>query len=154
MKNILILLGLFVFLVIEKASGVPFFDPFADATPNGGSSYAVGANLIGQSNKTLFLPWYSRGTVTGSSVQPTNVAGTLSYAGLPSSTGNSVAFVGAVAQDACLDLNVAVGHTATVYASFLLKVTDITAVPTSAANNPFAAFIDDPTPSANNIQRL
>jgi len=81
MKNILILLGLFVFLVIEKASGVPFFDPFADATANGGTSYATGANLIGQSNKTLFTAWYSRGSTTGSSVQPTNVAGNLSYAG-------------------------------------------------------------------------
>jgi hypothetical protein len=151
MKNILIVLGLLVSLHVLA---VPIFDPFADATTSGGSSYAVGSNLVGQTNSTLFSAWYSRGSITGSSVQPTNVAGSLAYAGLPSSAGNSIAFVGAAAQDACLDLNVAAQHTATVYASFLLKITDITAVPTSAANNPFAAFIDDPTPSPNNIARL
>jgi hypothetical protein len=65
-----------------------------------------------------------------------------------------VAFVGAAAQDACLDLNLPAGHTAMVYASFLLTLTDISAVSTSAANNPFAAFIDDPTPQPNSIGRL
>src|SRR5437762_57135 len=112
MKKIVLLLSLTA--VLDSALAVPSFDPFADATASGGTSYAVGANLIGQNNSTLFSAWYSRGSTTGSSVQPTNVAGSLAYPNMPPSTGNSVAFVGAVAQDACLDLNVVVSNTSPV----------------------------------------
>ena len=41
-----------------------------------------------------------------------------------------------------------------VFCSYLLKITDISAVPTTAANNPFAAFGDDPAQIPNQIGRL
>jgi len=84
------------------------------------------------------------------------VAGNLSYPGLPASTGNSVSVAPASSMSACLELNLPVGQPDMVYCSFLLKITDLTAVPTSAANNPIAAFVDDPSRSftANQIGRL
>src|SRR6266581_3815526 len=48
-------------LLSQLASAVPSFDPFADATANGGTSYAVGGTLTNQFNPALFTPWYSRG---------------------------------------------------------------------------------------------
>lgn len=152
MKKFLILFSLYV--IGGSASALPSFDPFADATDNGGTSYGVGDNLIGQNNSTLFSPWYSRGSVSGSSVQPTIVAGSLTHPDMPPSTGNSVSFVGAAAQSACLHLNLPTQHTNTVYCSFLLKLTDLSAVSTSPTNNPFAAFLDDPSALPNNIGRL
>ena len=57
---------------------------------------------------------------------------------------------------ACIDLNLGSGHADTVYYSFLLKITDLSAVPATATNNPFAALIDDPRTSlsGNQIARL
>jgi hypothetical protein len=145
MKKMLLLSALIG--TVGPVLALPIFDPFADATANGGTSYTLGTALTNQFNRALFSPWYPRGVNFGST-QPTNVSGSLSYPGLPASTGNSVSFTGISAQNTCLDLNVAANQTPTVYASFLLKVTDVTAVSTTAVNNPLAAFGDDPTPNA------
>lgn len=144
MKKTLLLLGLFGY--IHDALALPSFDSFANATATGGTSYTVGSALTNQFNPTLFSAWYPRGTNFGST-QPLVVSGSLSYPGLPASTGNSVSFVPVSGQNTCLDLNLASGQPNTVYASFLLKITDLTAVPATAANNPLAAFGDDPSPS-------
>lgn len=133
------------------AMAVPSFDPFANATANGGTSYEVGSSLVGEYNHTLFGPWYVRGTNFGLT-QPTIVSGNLSYAGLPTSPGNSIAFAPANASSACIDLNLPAQHTETVYYSFLLKIMDLSAVPTYATNNPIAAFLDDPSLSFSQAQ--
>ena len=86
MRNLLILLAFF--FVSLRTSALPSFDPFADATANGGTSYTVGSTLTNQFNPALFAPWYSRGGSFGSTT-PLIVSGNLSYPGLPASTGNS-----------------------------------------------------------------
>ena len=138
-----------------QAFAVPSYDPFADASGSGGTSYAVGSTLVGQYNSFLFGPWYVRGTNAGLT-QPVIIAGNLSYPGLPASTGNSVSFVPANAANACIDLNVPIGHSETVYYSFLLKITDLSAVSTSPTNNPIVAYLDDPslTFPGNQVARL
>jgi len=146
-------------LVSQLTLALPSFDPFADATASGGTSYSVGSDLTNQFNRALFGPWYARGTnfpSGGPWTQPVIVAGNLSYPNLPASTGNSVSFAPAASMSACLDLNLPTAQPAMVYASFLLKITDLASVPTTAANNPFAAFADDPslTFTANQIGRL
>jgi hypothetical protein len=141
-------------LLCQLASALPSFEPFADATANGGTSYAVGSTLTNQFNPTLFSPWYSRGA-NFPGATPLMVADNLSYPGLPASTGNSVSFVPALATSACLDLNQPVGgQPEMVFCSFLLKIIDLSAVPTSPVNNPFAAFGDDPAHIGNQIGRL
>ncbi|HVM48324.1 MAG TPA: immunoglobulin domain-containing protein [Candidatus Acidoferrum sp.] len=141
-------------LLSPLAFALPSFDPFADATASGGTSYAVGSTLTNQFNPALYSAWYSRGgNFPGTT--PLIVAGSLSYPGLPASTGNSASFAPASSTSACLDLSEpAGGQPNTVYASFLLKITDISVVPTTAANNAFVGFIDDPSHSGNQIQRL
>jgi len=79
MRNLLILLAFF--LVSLRTSALPSFDPFADATANGGTSYTVGSTLTNQFNPALFAPWYSRGGSFGSTT-PLIVSGNLSYPGL------------------------------------------------------------------------
>lgn len=144
MKKMLPLLSFIISL--DCALAVPSFDSFADATASGGSSYTVGSALTNQVNPTLFSAWYPRGTNFGST-QPLIVSGNLNYPGLPASTGNSVSFVPVSGQNTALDLNLASGQANPVYASFFLKITDLAAVPTTAANNPIVAFGDDPSPS-------
>ena len=64
------------FMLPQLALAVPNFDPFTDATATGGTSYAVGSNLVGQNTSTLFAPWYFRGgNLPGA--QPTIAAGSL-----------------------------------------------------------------------------
>jgi hypothetical protein len=138
----------------QLALAVPLFDPFADATASGGTSYAVGSTVTNQFNPALFNAWYQRGVGFGS-VTPLIASGSLSYPGLPASTGNSASFAPASSSSACLELNEpAGGQPAMVFCSYLLQITDITAVPTTAANNPFAAYGDDPSRIPNQIGRL
>ena len=141
MKRSLVLL--FASLACQGLA-VPSYDPFADATGSGGTSYAVGSNLVGQYNRTLFGPWFLRGS-TFPGAQPTIAAGSLSYPQFAPSSGNSVSIVPANSMSACIDMNVAIGHTDTAYYSFLLQITDLSAVPNYATNNPIAAFLDDPS---------
>jgi hypothetical protein len=142
--------------MIRGALALPNFDPFANSTNTGGTTYDVGEALTNQfNNVTITNAWYLRGYANRGTL-PTIAAGSLSNTNLPPSQGNSVSFVGATAQNACSALNVAAQAQATFYYSFLLKVTDLTAVSTAAANNPFVAFLDDPSTSipSNTIARL
>jgi hypothetical protein len=142
-------------LACHHAFALPSFDPFADATANGGTTYVAGDALTNQSNPSLFSPWFPRGaSVPGT--QPLIAAANLGYAQMPPSSGNSASFQPANSMSAALDLSLPSAHTNTVYASFLLKITDITAVPNTPVNNPFAAFGDDPSATfiPNQINRL
>ncbi len=70
--------------------GNPAYEPFANATGTGGTSYAVGATLPGQTN-AQGLAWALAGT--NNNLQQI-VAGTLSYPGLLTDNGNSVSIGG------------------------------------------------------------
>ncbi len=96
---------------------LPDYEPFADATGNGGPSYAVGANLIGQTD-ALGQTWYIASPT--SATQPKIVAGNLSYTGLPTSQGNSVSFGGS-GESARLNLSSVVGS-GTLYYSCIINI--------------------------------
>ncbi|MDB6026577.1 MAG: hypothetical protein JWM68_2800, partial [Verrucomicrobiales bacterium] len=133
----------FLFLSIlacHDASALPTYEPFADATATtGATSYAIGSPLANQTN-ALLQGWGSLGgNFPGS--QPIIASDNLSYPGLPTSLGNSVAFVSGTNMGARLDLQTN-GNSGTFYYSYLLKITDLTSVPTSVTNNPFAGFSD------------
>src|SRR6185436_3422400 len=133
-------LSLFAIIPVLPAFALPSFDPFADATSvAGGTSYSISGTLANQTNK-LLDGWASiGGNFPGP--EPTIVAGNLSYPALPASTGNSVAFFSTNAMGARLDLHTN-GASGVYYYSYLLQLTDITAVPTTAINNAFAGFSD------------
>src|SRR5436309_278407 len=75
---------------LNSASALPNFDPFADASTNNGTSYAIGNGLAPNTSTNSDGSTNSWALVNTNVVQPTIVAGSLSYPGLPASTGNSV----------------------------------------------------------------
>ena len=99
---------------------MPYYEPF---------NYPPGANLGGQTNANL-LTWSDVGTGIGGPYV-TNIAGSLSVAGMPGSAGNSIEF-GGLAKSARFSFAPATSVTSgTLYYSFLLKVLDTTGVSTS-----------------------
>ena len=150
MKKILLLLSLTI--ALDRASAFPFFDPFADRSGAGGSTYTVGSNLAGQTNG-LGDVWNSIGD-SFPGTHPLIAAGNLSYPNLPASSGNSVSFFPSTTgqQSARLNFNFAIpASTTRAYYSFKLKLTDISTVPTVATNNYFACFSDS---GVAQVQRL
>ena len=134
---------------------MPNYDPFANQTPDGGTVYTVGSNLAGQTNAP-FYRWNALGT-NFPPAKPIISSDNLSYAGLPSSTGGSVAFTNSAlggGGGARLDLKYTGTASGTFYYSFLLKITDLSAVPTFATNNPIAALSDDPAEQGARLGRL
>jgi hypothetical protein len=100
--------------------GLPGYDPFADATGSGGTSYGIGANLVGQTNAQLF-GWYQAGSAIPSS---TIQGGNLTIGGLMPPSGNSVSLV----PQANVASRFAFGSTinsGSLYYSFALHVGDI-----------------------------
>src|SRR2546426_5496018 len=69
-------------LASNSILALPNFDPFADATANGGTSYAVDSPLAPQ-NDNAGNNWQLVGSVNPANPQPMIVAGNLSYANLP-----------------------------------------------------------------------
>ncbi|MEO5802309.1 MAG: immunoglobulin domain-containing protein [Verrucomicrobiota bacterium] len=149
MKKSLFLIA--TFLVVQGAWALPSFDPFADATANGGTSYTTNTPLAGQMISGS-AAWATMGSNNGNPVEPRIAAGNLAYPGLPASSGNSVSFFSAVAMSARLNLN-ATQTNGVVYYSFILKITDISAVSTAASNNFFAAFSDGTVAQINLLAR-
>jgi arylsulfatase A-like enzyme len=144
------LIQLMLLAVCSARAAIPFHDPFADQTANGGGSYAVGSPLAGQSNAGN--SWVSIGSNNETSIEPLIAAGNLTNPNLPASTGNSIAFYSTAGKSARLNLNAAVtGGRA--YYSFILKITDISAVSASPADNFFSCFSDDPNPQPNLLAR-
>jgi PEP-CTERM motif len=124
---------------------LPDYDPFADATGSGGTSYAVGANLVGQVN-AQGRTWYQAGPANA--IQPHIVAGNLSYTGLPASQGNSVSF-GLSGESARLNLSSPV-TSGTIYYSFLMNVSSIANLPTTSTAGIFwAGFNNTPGSQAS-----
>ena len=144
-------------LALHSALALPSFDPFADASANNGTAYTVGGPLAPNSStnsngSTNLWALVNSGTPNP---QPTIVAGNLSYPGLPASTGNSVSNAPPASGSggsARVGLN-GTGGSSVVYYSFILQVTDLTAVPSANANNPIAAFSDTVGGQAGTVQR-
>ena len=131
MKKLLFVLPLALGVCHAPASAC--FDPFADATADGGTSYAVGGFLFKQVNG-LGTTWYA---LTNTPAPPATgfpvvASGNLSYAGLPASTGNCISIPASTGVMGRLTLDFVVTN-GTAYYSFLLKVTDLSGVDTSAA---------------------
>ena len=131
-------------LLLLCASGQVCFDPFADAAADGGTSYTVGSSLCEQVN-SLGATWYAI-TNTPASVAagfPVIAAGSLSYPGLPPSTGKCISIPSRTGVMGRLALGFTV-TSGTAYYSFLLKVTDLSGVDASGVrNNFFAGFGDN-----------
>jgi hypothetical protein len=149
-----LLSSLVLTLVLHRASALPAFDPFADATATtGATSYTVDSPLGLQTN-ALLQGWAPIGTqFTGP--QPLIASGSLSYPGLPPSTGNSVSFFNAPITGMGARLNLQTnGNSGAFYYSYILQITNIDAVPTMPTNNAFAGFSDGPAAQPQQLGRL
>lgn len=135
MKKTAVLAGLGLFAILTRAVALPIYDPFADATAAGGTSYTPGENLSGQTNASGDR-WY--GANTSSTVAPVLITnGSLTFTGLPGADGDSVLmsspntaggpggrlFVG----DTTAEF-LATNNAATIYYSLLLRLDDITSL--------------------------
>jgi hypothetical protein len=135
MKKALVLIAAGA-LFATAVYALPDYEPFADATAGGGTTYAVGANLIGQTN-AQGQTWYQAGPI--STTLSKIVAGNLSYGELPASQGNSVNF-GGTGESARLNLNGGTITSGTIYYSFLLQITAVSSANTGAAGLVWAGF--------------
>lgn len=136
MKKFLILA--WACLAADSMFAMPDYEPFSDSTGSGGTSYSVGANLIGQVSASG-QSWYQAGPLSGP--QPTIAAGDLTIAGLYSAGGGrSAKFGGGPGTSTRFNLSVGPGgfQSGTVYFSFALKLTDITGL--DSAGQFFAGF--------------
>jgi hypothetical protein len=79
--------------------------------------------------------------------------GNLTYPNLPPPTGNSVAFYSVQGRGARLNLNGVITSANKAYYSYILKITDISNVPTYKTNNYFAAFSDGTATQPNLLAR-
>lgn len=129
-------------------------DPFASALANGGTAYAAGAALIGQTN-AQGLAWYQAGpdTTNQSLIQ----SGSLQIPGLAAALGNSVSF-GGNGTSARFDLftNSSSINAGTVYYSFALNLADISSLNSGGAfwagfNNSSGAQANTPTVVATRL---
>jgi arylsulfatase A-like enzyme len=133
-----------IILFLAQIAKAGCFEPFADATASGGTRYTPGNFLFGQCNVSGNV-WFP---VTNTPAPPANgfpriAADSLSYPGLPSSSGNCVSIPADVGVMGRLTLNFAATQGA-VYFSFLLKVVDLAGVNrTGTEDNYFAAFGDN-----------
>ena len=100
--------------------GLPTYDPFADASGSGGTSYSAGANLAGQTNATG-NGWFQAGA---SAPTATIQAGNLTIANLASSGGNSVLMVPQTNVASRFAFGSSI-NSGSLYYSFALKVTAI-----------------------------
>jgi hypothetical protein len=128
MKRTLLLVSL-TFLA-GSALALPDYEPFSNATGSGGTSYTTGANLAGQTDASG-LSWYAAGS--GGNPQPTVAAGDLSVSGLYSAGGGQSAAFGGNGTSARHNMSVPAGGVTagTVYFSFAMKLTDLSALNTS-----------------------
>ena len=117
------LLGaLFITASISPVLALPDYEPFADASGSGGTTYTPGANLVGQTDAQA-NSWFQ----AGSAVPTFTIAsGSLSYPGYITSLGNSVS----LSTNANIAARFAIGssfnaNNSSLYYSFILRVTDI-----------------------------
>lgn len=150
------LVAFLVLLALPSALALPNFDPFADATAGGGTSYTVDMPLAGN-NQFVTNDWQPVGSnFTATNPQPMIVAGNLTYPDLTvTSTGNCVSNappLSGTGGSARLNLRLGTAPPLLFY-SFILKVTDVSAVPTANANNFIAGFSDATAAQATGLVR-
>ena len=142
--------ALAIVLTVRSSFALSIFEPFADATANGGTTYPVGATFANTNKSFPALvnatggPWYgvSNTYPAAPSGIPVVTNGNLSYTGLPASSGNSLyipPLTGVIGR-MTLPFQMTNGQ---VYYSFLLKVIDVSALSTSSTPNLFAGFGDN-----------
>jgi len=125
------------------------FDPFAPAI----TTYAVGANLVGQTN-AAGQRWTQAGPDSGLTNQPVIAANNLVWPGLAASTGNSVRFGG---NGTSARFNLGSPFTSgTLWFSFLVRLADITGLSGSgvfwaAFNNSTGPQTGTPTSVATRV---
>jgi len=133
------------------------FDPFANATASGGTSYSAGADLIGQTNAQGEM-WFQAGAAGALTNQPIIQSGDLDIPGLAYPSGNSVRFGGGGGMAARFQIytNASAITSGTVYFSLAMKLTNITGLSSSGVfwagfNNATGAQTSIPTVVATRI---
>jgi hypothetical protein len=107
------------------------YEPFAPVTASGGTAFAVGADLIGQTN-AAGLTWFQAGPNGALTNQPVIQSGNLDVAGLAFPAGNSVQFGGGGGMAARCQITNGSGITSgSLYYSLLLKITNIAGLSSS-----------------------
>jgi hypothetical protein len=129
---------------------LPYLEPFADQSAGGGTPYAVGSPLAGQTNQ--FGEGWAVVNSNSTAGEPTITQDNLEYPGLPSSTGNSVLVTPAGGRSARVGLLTSTPTTA-MYYSYKLKVTDTVSMLSTPANNFITAFSDSAASQAGSLAR-
>ncbi len=126
MKRLLAVSASFL-VAATTVQALPDYEPFADATGSGGTSYAPGSVLGGQINAQGFS-WADVGTSTAGPYI-TNTVGNLDVPGLSPGLGNSILF-GGLGKSARMGIGSSI-TAGTVYYSFAVNITNITGLSTS-----------------------
>ncbi len=138
------------FTVTLYAQASACFDPFADTTASGGTSYTAGDYLFGQVNSTG-NKWFALTNTPAPPAAgfPIIAAGNLSYPGLSVSAGNSVFIPSDVGVMGRLTLNFDTTITGAFYFAFLLNITDLGSIDTTGTQNNFFAGFGDTVGNQN-----
>ena len=136
----------FLSLAGVSAFALPDYDPFADASGSGGTTYTVGAGLIGQTN-AQGLTWFLAGPA-GTHI--TIGSGNLSVDGLMPSSGNMVSSASFNGNTARLGLGGSAITTGTTYYSMAVDITSAGGMTTGGAiiaafNNSTGSQAGNPT---------
>ncbi len=127
MKSAVLAVSLILSAALPVIAALPLYEPFADSTASGGTSYSMPGNVIGQSD-AQGQSWTAAGP-TPIVTQPTITNVNLSYTGLAPSTGGGALF-GGNGTSARFNLGTTI-TSGTVYYSFLFNVVDATAMSSS-----------------------
>ena len=145
MKKLLTLTSLI--LAMRVGAAVSFYDPFADATASGGTSYAPTSTLAGgpttiptQTNALGFAWFCVSNTFPNNLGVPIITNDNLSYPGIGSSSGNAVYIPPQPGNMGRITLPAVTSGQ--LYYSFMLKVTDVSTLTAATGTNFFAAFTD------------
>ncbi len=146
MKKLLTLTSLL--LAMHVGAAVSFYDPFADATASGGTSYTPNSYLAGgpttiptQTNAQGFAWFCVSNTFPVNAGVPVITNDNLSYPGIGSSSGNAVYIPPQPGNMGRITLPATVS-TGQCYYSFMLKVTDISTLTSATSSNFLAGFTD------------
>ncbi len=117
-------------LLTVKVPDPLVYEPFADASASGGTTYTPGANVTGQTN-AQHSTWYVAGT-TNTGPQPVISSGSLSLAGLALSSGNSITYGNTTPAGPAARINVGTTYASgTLYYSCLLRISNLASLPTT-----------------------
>ncbi len=132
-----LLLSSFFATLSTGYAAIPFYEPFADLTASGGTSYTVGSTVKGNINATGDV-WFGAGTTTaGTKAVITGI--NLSYPGLAASSGNAYQTSAASGEGARMFVSLQTSGSAmgitnqnvTLYYSLIIQLTDVTALSTT-----------------------